>query len=114
VTIHVPPSLAESGNSPLIVDAVYFVVRVLGNALRGYSHSEVSTEPSPPARQLAETVIKEIEYSEQTPITRMEDNRLEEYISGLNTFLTERAMPVSESLLEDAEQILQEMRAYDT
>ena len=114
MTIHVPSSLAEAEDSSLVVDAVYFVVRVLGNVLRGYPHSEVSTEPSPRARQLAERAIREIEATEQTSLTQIEDNRLEEYISELNTFLTDRAMPVPDSLLEDAEKLLQEMRSHNT
>jgi hypothetical protein len=114
MTIQVPLSLAKTKDSALVMEAIYFVVRVLGNSIRGYQHSEVSTEPSPKARRLAAKALKEIEAAEKAPITRIRDNRLEAYISVLDTLLAELALPVSETLLDDAEKMLQEMRAHST
>jgi hypothetical protein len=112
--VRVPRSLIDASGSPIIVDAVYFVVRVLRNALRGYQKVEVSTEPLPEARLLAERAIKEIEKAEQNPIVRINDNRIIEYISELQEFLESEATPDSESSLKDAEKVLQEMRTHRT
>jgi hypothetical protein len=94
------------------VDAVYFVVRVLRNALRGYRKVEVSTEPSSDARLLAEKAIKEIEKAEHHRILRIDDNRIIDYISELQEFLADQAAPDSKSSLRDAEKVLEKMRTH--
>jgi len=112
--IRVPSSLVNSADSPFIVEAVYFVVRALRNALRGYPKAEVSTEPSPQARRLAEKAIKEIEAAEKKSVLYIEDHRINEYISKLQAFLTNRTAQDSNALLTDARRILRTMRSHGT
>jgi hypothetical protein len=112
--IKVPSSLIHAADSPLVVDAVYFVVRVLRNALRGYPKTEVSTEPSPQARRLAENAVTEIEAAEHMRIAQIEDDQIRKYISKLESFLTDRTAPISGSQLSDAKRLLRQMRSQRT
>jgi hypothetical protein len=104
-----PSVLTGARDSPYIVDAVYYVVRVLRNARRGFKKVEVSTEPSRQARALAEKAIREIEAVEQSKIVRMRDERIDEYISSLQSFLTSRS-PSSDRSAKDAEELLAKLR----
>lgn len=108
--VKVPSSLLGASDSTVLIDAVYFAVRTLRNALRGYDKVEVSTEPSPKARRLAKKAIKEIETAERESVTEMGDNRIDDYISELQAFLEEKTTPNSKSSLKEAEKLLQQMR----
>lgn len=110
VSVRIPRSLVESSDDPLVVDAVYFVVRVLRNATRGYLKTAVSTEPSPQAQHLADRAIKEIEAAERREITEMKDDRIREYITVLQKFLTKVALADTDSQRNTADQILKKMR----
>ena len=112
--VHVPSALSNASDSAFLTDAVYFVVRALRNSLRGYHTVEVSTEPSPQARKLAEKAIKEIEAIEQESVIQMDNDRIGDYIFELQAFLEKKTAPKSKSSLKAAEKLLQKMRANHT
>ena len=107
----VPKSLVNTSDVRVVVDAVYYVVRVLRNASRGYRKTEVSTEPSPEARRLAERAIREIRDAEHKKIEALEDDRIGEYITALEAFLMSTSGAKAEARDRDAERILKKMRA---
>jgi hypothetical protein len=94
----------------VVVDAVYYVVRVLGNAKRGFVKPEVSSEAPPEARALAEQAIREIESTEGTEIAKLNQARLDGYLSSLQRFLVDRT-PETPTLTEDARSYLEAMRS---
>jgi hypothetical protein len=83
----IPRVLAAENNKPILLEAVYFVVRVLRNAIRGYLRTPVSTEPSKEAQHLAERVVKEIEATEKQRISDLDKDRIVLYINALERFL---------------------------
>jgi hypothetical protein len=87
MSIEVPASLLENPDRQTVVDACYFVVRVLRNANRGYTNPTVSTEASPRAHDLANRAIGEIEAREGTPIGQLSERRASEYIGALEALI---------------------------
>jgi DNA-binding transcriptional regulator YhcF (GntR family) len=111
VKVRLPDSLRAAKDEKLLVDAVYYAVRVLRNSRRGYTRTVVSTEPLPQVRQLAELVIQEIETTEKRRLSGLTDRRIIEYITALEAFLRARSSAKSDKFASDAEEILKEMRA---
>ena len=107
----VPLALLDEQNTERAVGAIYFVVRVLRNGLRGYKALSVSTEPGAEARKLAEKAIAEIEVAENAKIRDMGDNRIMDYIRELEKFLSDRTLSDQRTLKRSGKTILEEMRA---
>ena len=111
MSIEVPPSLLQGADTETVIDACYFVVRVLRNATRGYPNPLVSTEPSPEAHDLAKRAIREIEAREGMPVRDLSADRIVEYIASLEELLRttyERAVGLDTAR---AASILAEMRS---
>jgi hypothetical protein len=87
MSIELPASLLRDPDRETVVDACYFVVRVLRNANRGYTNPTVSTEASPQAQELANRAIREIEAREGRPIGQLAPHRAGEYITALEELL---------------------------
>jgi hypothetical protein len=85
----VPTALSETSDDEAVVEAIYFTVRVLRNAGRGYSATPVSPESSEAAHELAESTVREIE-AREGPVPLMADERLSEYIQTLEGLLRAR------------------------
>lgn len=109
MTVRVPQALSGTNDAQLLVDAVYYAVRVLRNSRRGYRKTTISTEPSPGARRLAELAIREIEATEGRKILRMDDGRVAGYITALENLLLTKSP--GENDARDAERMLRKMRA---
>ncbi len=107
--VRAPKSLSGTNDGQLLVDAVYYAVRVLRNSRRGYRKATVSTEPSPEARRLADIAIREIEAAEGRKLRDMKDERIAEYITALESLLLTKSPGESDS--RDAERMLRKMRA---
>jgi hypothetical protein len=107
----VPASLRRSSNSAATVDAVYYVVRVLRNSLRGYASTPVSSEPSFEARVLAQSAVREIEKAEGHPIPMLDGDIVTAYIATLEEFLTESYRKADDVKPEDAADILNSLRS---
>lgn len=110
MSIAVPPSLLENADTRTVIDAIYYVVRVLRNATRGYRDPLVSTEPSPEARELAERALKEIESHEKAKIPQLETAHIREYIGALEELLRTVYMLEVGNDTVAATRILDEMR----
>jgi hypothetical protein len=87
MSIVLPPALLKDPDTETLVDACYFIIRVLRNTTRGYKNPLVSTEPSQEAYDLARRAIKEIEAREKTPIRDLESGRVNDYITLLEELL---------------------------
>jgi len=111
MSIEVPLSLLQEAEKEILIDACYFVVRVLRNASRGYPDVAVSTEPSPEARNLAERAIREIEAREKAPIPQLTEDRLGEYIESLEEFLRTTYIRAVGTDIAGAASILEQMRS---
>lgn len=111
MNVFVPQSLENATSVEDTIDAVYFVVRVLRNCLRGYRHPTVSSEPAPAARQLARRAIEEIEAAERNEISNIDEKRVSAYITKLEEFLSERAAANSPIAQSSGDTILEQMRA---
>ena len=110
MTAQVPESLITAKNVQLLVDAVYYVVRVLRNSRRGFQTTAVSTEPSPQAHRLAALAIEEIEAAEGRSLLNLNDRRIGEYITALESFLIARSMDKDDQGIGEAELMLKKMR----
>jgi hypothetical protein len=78
-----PLALLQDPDTETLVDACYFMIRVLRNATRGYKNPLVSTEPSREAYDLAQRAIREIEVNEKRPIRDLDSGRINDYIALL-------------------------------
>lgn len=113
MTVEIPRSLLEGSENEVVIDASYFVMRVLRNATRGYPTALVSSEPSPEAHELAERAIREIEGHEHRPISQLDQGRIHDYISLLEELQRTRYLHAVGSDTARAERILEEMRSSD-
>jgi hypothetical protein len=113
MSIELPPALLQDPDTETLVDACYFIIRVLRNATRGYKNPLVSTEPSQEAYDLAQRAIREIEVREKTPIRDLEGSRINDYITLLEELLrTSYRDAVGEDPARAAD-ILAEMRSSE-
>jgi hypothetical protein len=83
---------------------------VLRNSTRGYLSPAVSTEPSPQVRRLAERAVREIETTEKRKIDKIDDERIAQYITMLETYLTSKSVEKAGTHAKDADRILKKMR----
>jgi hypothetical protein len=107
----VPPSLLETSSKETLIDAIYFVIRVLRNVDRGYRNPAVSTEPRPEVRELAERAIGEIEALEGKRIQDLRPARTRSYILLLEQLLRVRYQDAVGEDTARAAGILAEMRS---
>ncbi len=110
--IKVPPALEQGSDPGVIVEATYFVIRVLRNGLRGYETAEVSPEGSGEAFHLATRALDEMGVMEGSNLSALPKERLVEYIERLEAlssqqyeasvggYDTERATQLLDSLRE--------------
>ncbi|MGD0454739.1 MAG: hypothetical protein ABSB69_14185 [Solirubrobacteraceae bacterium] len=85
------PSALEQGSDPgVIVEATYFVIRVLRNGLRGYEKAEVSPEGSDEAFRLATRALDEIGTMEGSDVSTLTEERLVEYIERLEQLSSQK------------------------
>jgi hypothetical protein len=87
-----PRSILSENEPDIAVDAVYFVVRVLRNKLRGYTELSVSPEPTNRARYLAQQALLEIAIAEDSSILEMSNERAEAYIHELEKLAYQRVL----------------------
>jgi hypothetical protein len=106
----IPNSLRHAPDEETLVETIYFVVRVLRNAGRGYGATPVSPESSEAARALADAAIAEIESAEGRRIPDIDVGRLSAYIEVLESTLRDRSL-LNGTDDRDAERILAELRA---
>jgi hypothetical protein len=85
-----PASLQRIQDPEVAVDATYFVIRTLRNALRGYGTTAVSPEISDPAFRIAEAAVREIAAAEGSDIGDLSAARITEYIELLGRHSQER------------------------
>lgn len=107
----VPQALVDAADKETLVDAIYFVVRVLRNVSRGYQDVAVSTDATPETRTLAAQAISEIEAQERRPILNLDEQRAQGYITALESLLRTVYLEAVGRRTEDAEIILGEMRS---
>jgi hypothetical protein len=105
-----PPALLQSTDIRLVIEAIYYVVRVLRNAMRGYQDTLVSTEASPEAHELARRAINEIEMHEQSSIDCLNNEVLGEYIEALEELGRVTHTQAIGKDTDRANSILEEMR----
>ena len=110
MNVRVPESLLKVDDAQLVIDAVYYVVRVLRNSSRGYTRTDVSTEPSRRARRLAELAIRDIEAATGTSIRALQEQTINAYIKTLEGFLERRTLADEELPTVEAESMLRKMR----
>lgn len=113
MSTELPPALLQDPDTETLVDACYFIIRVLRNATRGYKNPLVSTEPSRKAYDLAQRAIREIEVREKTPIRDMEGGRINDYITLLEDLLRTSYRDAVGQDPERAADILAEMRSSE-
>jgi hypothetical protein len=111
VSVEIPPSLQEGSDKKALIDACYFVIRVLRNATRGYQNPAVSSEPSADIRLLSERAVREIEAHEGMPIQDLQRDRINDYIALLEKFTRTTYQRSVGQDSERAASILSEMRA---
>jgi len=111
--MRVPGALVDEPDNGLVVDAVYFVVRVLRNSTRGFRAPMVSSEAGPEARGLAQHAIRQIEGDEGTDIALLDEATAEAYIAALEQLQRERAVSGTGGETADAQRILDEMRSSE-
>lgn len=111
--VQVPPSLLNVSDKRLIIEAIYYVVRVLRNGIRNYPQTPVSTEPSPDARELAQRAVSEIEKYEKTKIPALREGRLIKYIDSLEDLLRSTYLSDVGADSDRAATILEEMRSSE-
>lgn len=108
---YIPSVLANFKDTRIAVDAIYFVMRAIRNADRGYQNIMVSPEASPEAYELAKLAIREIEASEHAQINELSNDQMSKYIEALEKL--QRTTYISDvgSVSAKAMNILNEMRA---
>src|SRR5262249_33297593 len=107
----VPQSLLETSSKETLIDAIYFVIRVLRNVDRGYRNPAVSTEPRSEVRELAERAIGEIEAQENRRIQDLRPARTRSYILRLEQLLRARYQDAVGQASVRAAGLLAEMRS---
>jgi hypothetical protein len=96
-----------------VLDACYFVVRVLRNANRGYTNPAVSTEAPPRAHELANRAIRKIDPREGVPIGQLDSYRAGEYITSLEALLRTTYQRAVGADAAAGAAILEEMRSTE-
>lgn len=89
---YVPDSIARESNKQLVVDAVYLVIRVLRNHVRGYRELNVSSELGSEVKSLARQAISEIEKAAGRSVTEFSEEKTSEYINSLSDFQSESVL----------------------
>jgi hypothetical protein len=118
VSAKIPVSLLKATDPASVVEACYFVIRVLRNAGRGYQNPMVSTESSDTVGELAAISIAEIEKHEGRPVQSLDSALRDSYIailSDLQDTVYRRALDTEIAVSQiSAANILGEMRSADS
>lgn len=107
----IPECLHKHQDASVVKDAIYYIVRVLRNSIRGYRKTPVSTEPSKQARSLAKDAVREIERVERVSIPKLDNDTLNAYINILEEYLRGLYRNSHDISLDKAESILDELRS---
>lgn len=114
----IPASLRQATDPSRVIEACYFIIRVLRNAGRGYQNPTVSTESAGAVGELASAAIAEIEEREGKPVQSLDGALRDSYIailSDLQDAVYQRALDVDTVVNQvDAANILSEMRSGDS
>jgi hypothetical protein len=106
-----PGALREHADKDTLVEATYFVIRVLRNLTRGYQAAQVSREAPPEARALAVRALEEIAEQERMPVTEIGEERALEYVSVLSHALSASYAGAVGRDVDRGAEILEQMRA---
>lgn len=113
--IKVPPALEQSFDPGVVVEATYFVIRVLRNGLRGYETAEVSPEGSDEAFRLATRALDEIGAMEGSDLSALPEECLVEYIERLEALSSQQyEASVGGYDTERATQLLASLREHQS
>ncbi|MGY2050686.1 hypothetical protein [Methylobacterium sp. JK268] len=110
-THRIPDVIAGERNKQLVVDAVYLVVRVLRNHLRGYKDLAVSSEAGSEAALLAKRAIDEIEKIVGSPVSEISEATTNKYIELLAHVQSEKVLQGKHSSSGSEVEVLNNMRS---